>query len=251
MEWVLKCYSAEFPLNATIIELVVKKDIFPNRKLPNVAGLAVSIHYPNQFLKSYENMRHSWPIENDKSATANGMLLKLTIFEATKRRNKYKRPCNEKWEIDDYIVYQQFLAGIKCRPTYHIWNASFEPCNTKAKIALANFPIGKKRNEFKQPCQSAEKVTFEHYPLVIPESHGSPEFLNYSDHSHGSVDFKNKTFQSEMFVFAAKISTDTFKIIVHKEAYDLQNLIGNSGGYIGLILGNIIQMFYCTPKLLI
>ena len=35
-----------------------------------------------------------------------------------------------------------------------------------------------------------------------------------------------------------------FKVIEHKEAYGLQNLVGNSGGYIGLFLGRCYIRIY-------
>ena len=41
----------------------------------------------------------------------------------------------------------------------------------------------------------------------------------------------------DIFSIAPQIPVSRFKVIEQKQAYDLQNLIGNSGGYIGVFLG--------------
>ena len=46
------------------------------------------------------------------------------------------------------------------------------------------------------------------------------------------MNHSNDTFSINIALMSKK-----FKLITHKKAYDLQTLIGNCGGYIGLILG--------------
>ena len=44
--------------------------------------------------------------------------------------------------------------------------------------------------------------------------------------------------------FATNLALNSFKfkVIIHKKAYDLQTLVGNCGGYIGLILGKLLNV---------
>ena len=71
-----------------------------------------------------------------------------------------------------------------------------------------------KRNEYSKPCQSADKIVYE-YQETYPKS------------------------STDNFWIAAQMPISGFKLTEQKQAYDLQNLIGNSGGYIGLILGKL------------
>ena len=41
------------------------------------------------------------------------------------------------------------------------------------------------------------------------------------------------------FILGAMIMDDSYKEIKQVRAYDIQSLIGNAGGYLGLFLGNI------------
>ena len=60
---------------------------------------------------------------------------------------------------------------------------------------------------------------------------------------------------SEFFVVSLDFQSPNYKEIKQIRAYNVQSLVGNSGGYIGLFLGytikvipNYIQMFYDKLK---
>ena len=67
-----------------------------------------------------------------------------------------------------------------------------------------------------EPCQSADKFVFDHIDLY---DSFSPWRMN------------------ESFSVFANMQVSRVKVIEQKRAYELQTLIGNSGGYIGLLLG--------------
>ena len=48
-------------MNADWFGLVIKRDIFPDGIRPNAMGYGVSLHYPNQFFRSYDNSKWDWP----------------------------------------------------------------------------------------------------------------------------------------------------------------------------------------------
>ena len=72
------------------------------------------------------------------------------------------------------------------------------------------------RQQSIEPCQSAEKIVFDHMDEYVPASNQK---------------------QADSFIIWATILTSTIKVIEQKQAFSLRSLIGNTGGYIGLLLG--------------
>ena len=234
--WMLKCYSVDVPWDVRKFGLLLKKEIFPNRIRTSSNGFAVSIHYPHQFIKSYENIWMNWPEQKNPSDRFYAMIFTLKSFEVTIRRNSKRQPCNTDWKKDDFKVSEQVLDSVKCRPPYNIWNSTYPLCNTKEKMALSSFFIGAQKDKFKEPCQSVEKIVYDYQDMFYDGSISKVE---------SDQDFFNRTEIPEdlfwqfkdYFLLSLVIPSNRFKLIVHKKAYDFQNLIGNSGGYIGLFLG--------------
>ena len=82
------------------------------------------------------------------------------------------------------------------------------------KIALPY----KFRPQITEPCQSADKILFGNADSYVQTNDG------YSEDS---------------FFIWIYMQVSSVKVIEQKRAYELQTLIGNSGGYIGLLLGTI------------
>ena len=74
------------------------------------------------------------------------------------------------------------------------------------------------RPQIMDPCQSADKITFENADLYHPAS---------------------DMFPADKFIVSVDMKISRIKVIEQKPAYELQALVGNSGGYIGLLLGKI------------
>ena len=83
------------------------------------------------------------------------------------------------------------------------------------------------RTKYSEPCQSADKIVYEYQDADL-------EDLKSTNDSFFNTDFigNNSTFKVAVF-----IQNNKFKVIFRKKAYDFQALVGNCGGYIGLILG--------------
>ena len=240
VNWVLKCYSVDLPLDATILEFVFRKEIFPNGILPPLNGFGVSFHYPGQFLKSYDNMRLHWQSQQCDMKRSNGIHLRINILEVAVRRNTKTRPCNEDWRMDDFRVFQQYIEkGVKCVSPYHQWNLSYPACDTMEKMSQAYFPLGDARMKYKQPCKSAEKVVYEYSDLDFSNNTTTVTEDWYIDVGISENDlplFLNSSYFNYLVV---QMKSNTLKVIEHKPAYDIQNFVGNSGGYVGLFLGMV------------
>jgi hypothetical protein len=214
---IVKCYAIDIPINTVTFMLTLHTDVFPDGIRPILNGIAISFHYPNQFLKSFDNMRADWPVHIKTPNTSLFMYMKINTFEVTIRRNTRKQTCDPKWREYDFNIAQKKYADIGCRPVYDSWNSNYPTCKSEKKMAMATAPFGVrdwKNNKYSEPCQSADKIIFEYQETYSPSN-------SYID----------------VFSTAVQMPFSKLKVIEQKQAYDIQNLIGNSGGYIGLFLG--------------
>ena len=101
---------------------------------------------------------------------------------------------------------------VGCRPVYDVWGSSYQPCNSseqmKRVFSLNHLP------QIMEPCQSADKIVYEEF---------DDQYFNFSSF--------------DTFGVWVDMRMSRVKVIEHKQAYNLKNLIGNTGGYIGLFLG--------------
>ena len=214
LKWfIIKCYGINIPMNAERFGLRMKRDIFPGGIRPTGGGLSVSFHYPNQFFRSFDNIKREWPIHIPDQNQSLNMQLKINIFEVTLRRNSRREPCNENWKEYDLKVARNHLENVGCRPVYDIWDSSYPICNSSEKMAVALSMI---RPKIMQPCQSADKIVFEHMDKYRTVSRG------------GTTD---------LFWVNIDIGMSSIKVVEQKRAVTFTNLVGSTGGYIGLLLG--------------
>ena len=238
----VKCYTVEIPLNVQNVFIKIRSNIFWNEVRPSVAGFSVMMHYPNQILNAFDSLRNDWPNRQRKPNDSYFMIFKIKSVEVMKRRNSRYHKCNENWKTDDSDVFKQFISGIQCKTPYHSWDAHYPYCNTKEKMGKANLDWSKRLlPSFKPPCQHVEKVLYEYQEY--DEKDLDPAGIQFGTNSSGAVDLESflmlNSTNHTTFSINLALQGDKFKVIIHKKAYDLQTLIGNCGGYIGLILGKL------------
>ena len=212
------------PIEVQTVILTIKKLIFDSGKRPSFIAFTFVTHYPNQILQGFETLKNDWPIEKNNAYV---MLFKIKSLEVVLRRNTRKHPCNKNWRIDYLDILEESIKKKKCRAPYQIWIPEYPICDNMEKMAKANFHI-RDRDDYPPPCQHIEKNSydFEEYDVedLDPSSPISKSYL-----SHMTT--------NDTFSVAVGLMNSKFKLITHKQAYDFQTLIGNCGGYIGLILG--------------
>ena len=238
MEWLLKCYSVDIPVDAMTFGIFFRRNFFPNSTRPSFQGFGIILHYPNQFLKSVQTMKMSWEKEIVEKNHSSSMQIKINDFEVTIRRNSKNRPCNHDLKNDDYIASESALEKLQCHPPYYNWKSKFTNCNNTEQMARAKNLIFKSRNELMEPCQSAEKIIYDHQDLSVSveDLYQNENLLQHLLYS-GLREEKLTEWLSNGYDITLQLPENKYKAIVHKEAYDFTNLIGNSGGYIGLFLG--------------
>ena len=239
-EVLVKCYTTEIPLNASTLFFKTTNDIFTDGIRPSLVGFSSMIHYPNQILTALDSLKNDWPNRRNKSTESYFMLFKIETVEIIIRRNTRRNKCNENWKTDGSEVLKQFVAKNKCKTTYQIGESNYPYCGSKEKMALGNFAWSK-RHLYPYPCQHIEKVWYgyEEYDTMDMESANK----QFASSELGSVlmlkNPNHTTFNTNFHLKSSK-----FKVVMHKKAYDLQTLVGNCGGYIGLILGSL--KFFCV-----
>ena len=82
---IVKCYAINIPMNASFLSIELKKDIFPEGIRPTINGLGVAFHYPNQFFRSFDNLRLAWPKDIATQNKTLVMTLNINTFEVGQR----------------------------------------------------------------------------------------------------------------------------------------------------------------------
>ena len=234
--------DAPFVLNEHLswIQIIMKKSFLPRSVRPmstNTGGLfMLSIGFPGQRLR-YSKTRTTWNSEVTKKSY--GMKFQVTGIDILQARNKKSRPCDEAWLGYDKNARLDMIRSVGCVPPY--WKSqypdeSFQVCNNSN--AMKKLYLDLEWNQHTNPCRRMTRLTtdFIEYPTM------------YHDKEFGT-EYMDKYFG--VYLYFPK---ELFKNIVLVRSFDIQTLIGNAGGYIGLFLGNtLLQLpgfvYYLWKKL--
>ena len=191
---------------------------FQNMRLPSTQ-LAYYLHYPKQLIRT-------WPLIIDADTVGDGIIIgnskvKLILVnnvDVLRRRNTIETPCHNELKGDDDVILTKIIEEVGCKPSHWVINVNYLICNDKAKMKKAYIPKGiageaSFLKRFVQPCDGVQTVTF-----------------NIKD-----LDVEGLNDNTSMLYFM--FTSWNYKEIQHIRAFDIENLIGNMGGYVGLFLG--------------
>ena len=134
----------------------------------------------------------------------------ITNIEVVKRRNKHDEPCLDDWTHFDGLVLHKHLKKVGCSAPYQKTN--FPVCTSQEKVQESQYEATEvRKNYYPEPCQEISNImyNFQKMPIISNES-----------------------------VFSvAVLYPDKMKVVTQQQKVDVQVLIGNIGGYIGLFLG--------------
>ena len=214
--WITRCFgfdvNSKMVNNVNSLYVLFKKDlnIMLDRFSKYGSGqIFLVLNYPGQMLKNPGVWKSIWKNGND----SNGLLsVKVSINEILRRRNKRKDPCFVDWTHFDDTVLKTHHDAVGCSPPYH--KSSKPVCTLQKEIMDSRYELNEIRNRYiPPPCEEMSSIAFSAEHLEISKNSKNFEFYyNYPD----------KT-----------------KVIQQVKAVDFQTLIGNIGGYIGLLLGNM------------
>ena len=214
-----KCFSIDASKlnleNVKYVKHVFSIEFFRRYVKPVVGSFYAMIHYPNQFLLSDPGSMISSSM-NDSKGLSLGILIKKV--EILRRRNKPKEPCLTTWRNWDNLTLLRYTKDIGCVAPYQKPLYNFSTCSTKKKLEeWSMFPASTKEKSHYQPCEEMPRTDF-----VLAEDTKRPR---------------------KSFFFSVTYPPKA-KIITQSKAVDINSLIGNIGGYIGLFLG---ILYYCNP----
>ena len=202
----------------------------------------VSLSYPKQLLRFAYHFGH-WPART--STDKFSVNFNIKDVEIVRRRNKPQRHCSY-WKNYDTIVEEQALSFAGCRlfnpksisNYYSPLLAKYPACDSKEKVKIISRLV---RDDiisdsgnlitFAPPCSEIKRMNVEHQEEntdAAREQVWVPSTKGKLNDNHG------------WFRVRIKLITNEFKEFKQLRAYNSQSLVGNSGGYIGLLVGYTI-----------
>jgi hypothetical protein len=140
-------------------------------------------------------------------------MFQITAMEVLKHRNKQGEPCNGDWMHFDDLVVNKHLVKLSWRTPYQ--NTHKPICNTSTKMLDSNHELAdERRKDDPDPCQEMSSIVY----------------------TFNTV----KTFSDEPLHQLHVSYPNKIKTITQSRSININSLIGNIGGYIGLFLGRII-----------
>ena len=176
----------------------------------SLAQTFVLLNYPGQILHCSEVGR---PIWNDPNRSMGMYAITVSSNEILRRRHKTESPCFSDWTSFDDRVLKTHHERVGCSPPYQ--NSEKPLCTSREQIADSRYDYFRMASKYYPvPCEGMSSIVFSF------DKFGNAAKSN----THNSL---------SLFITYPK----TTKLITQVKSVDLHALIGNFGGYIGLILG--------------
>ena len=241
-----KCFSLDLTVeNLPHIEGQLINSVgigFRNIGIPGVA-IQYMLSYPGQILRGFViDSEVTWNLQITSGHIKNKFFL-IDIIDVFRKRDKADEPCNANWDQmkqSDQKIMHDIIEMADCTPPH--WNIStdYPICNSKDKMKNATIETSPFKHAspsflkaFEQPCDGIQAATLN--SLLEPRKNLS------SFHSDNGSDSASVTFH---------FKNERYKEIKYTKAFDLPSLVGEVGGYIGLLLGFAFWQFPGFIKLL-
>ena len=242
---VMKCFSFKYDAKGIIDEayIAINNSIYPNGIRPR-RRFKIMFHYPDQITKGLKNLFYNWPLRNNPMDEYYSMTFDISNPEILKRRKNGREQCYD-WKDYDVTTSEEVMRSVGCRPPY--WKSRFDYPSCLSQLQLKNMTeqyLAKQVSDdqfqkYVPPCIEITKMDVE-----FGELPGEYEQFAYETVYKRFI--KDAGTARGWFVINTKLWKSTyFKEIKKVRAYSFQSMIGNSGGYIGLMVGITICDLFC------
>ena len=251
-----KCMSFDIPIHTkqtfTWMIIAMSKSVFRNGKRPATYGyekefFSVDIHYPRQRYR-YAQMKTEWPTEEpqDKFVKSYGMGFRINDMEVMDQRNTRRTPCIENSIEDDPALKAALIGVMNCTPPYWIQAHDIigSKCSAQEEIRkFYMFDIG----TYAFPCRRLNHINFDYseYPDAYIDNRLNTKSLKCRRKHPGSL-IRNVSLDS--FYVGLMFRRETYKETSLTRQFDMQSLIGNAGGYVGMCVGYSLSQL---PQLIV
>ena len=222
-----------------------RKSIFSNGFFPVDQELMITFQYPNRMYRSQGSFfyfKNGFNIEDEKYKN-HTIDFKMRDMEVLQRRQKRGSECLEDYDFDERKK-EEMMREVGCRP--YFWNHSTidEICRTQQQFNHLMRRNSEIWSRLKQTAENDIPPCTEIQKLQIDLSIEATKISFDQEHTE-LTDIKVKDIGNDTwFEIKLSIQTDTFKEIKQKRAYTPQSLIGNIGGYLGLLIGfTLLDLF--------
>ena len=98
-------------------------------------AFGVAFTYPGQGIKTYSNVKYTWPLRKKESAKYYTMVFSIKRMEVVAYRNKRNAPCVEDWRRVDEIAAEKLTGNVGCIPPFfsHL-NISLTKCAETSQL---------------------------------------------------------------------------------------------------------------------
>ena len=242
MRQMARCITFDLPNTGSnklqFVSIAIRQKIFPNQIRPNVGNLFVCIHHPNKFYRPIIAAKYNWPKRNKNDSNHYAMEFSIKSMEVLHRRDKTSEPCQEYNNYDD-VFKEKLVEKIGCYPPYWSYDGKIPRCRTSEKLKMFTKAILKAItgildiSEFiAQPCIDLRKLMFDY-----------EEFEVSSEEMKQVLPKMNTSHENRLMVINLSFLDPYLKVIKQTRSFGIESLIGNIGGYMGLLLGvSIIQL---------
>ena len=242
MRQMARCITFDLPNNGLnklqFVSLVLRQKIFPNQIRPKVGNFFVSIHHPNKFYRPIIAAKYNWPKRSKNDSNYYAMDFSIKSMEVLHRRDKTSESCQE-YNNYDNVFKEKLVEKIGCYPPYWSYDGEIPRCRTSDKLKKFTKAILKAItgildiSEFiAQPCIDLRKLMFDY-----------EEFEVSSEEMKQVLPKMNTSHENRLMIITLSFLDPYLKVIKQTRAFGIESLIGNIGGYMGLLLGvSIIQL---------
>ena len=212
--WTFEIDSSEKKIISTF-GLSIKLDIFKESLRKPYGNFMITLSYPNQMIGA-KVQKYNWMPMN---YTQYRMEFEIENVVILKQRKKQNSPCNDDWKNNDELAKKRFVAAMGCEPVFLNYSMSLPKCTNYTNLTSMIKKNGYSLAE--QPCRRVEKVMYSYNEYQT--------YFNVS--SFGALE------NTGMFEVLLQFQGNSFMLIEQTRAFDIQSLVGNAGGYVGLFLG--------------
>ena len=223
----LRCFTFNVPYDEDVIvnEVVIEfnRTVFPNDIRPmngwaKEHGLSMFYHLPNQLFKSYTTRKMLWSKELLQPYSTYSYIENIEIL---RRRHVTKDSCTDVKNYDEYFK-ELIVSAVGCYPPY--WTADFDApmCDSKEKLMKVSEKMwdGYYGKDYTvPPCTTIQRIDVEYI-----DSEPWDDGTNTDDSLYFPIFFRDIT----------------YKDVEQVREYSHNDLGGDVGGYVGLLLGYAI-----------
>ena len=224
---ITKCYTLDFSGDIlTAIDGKIVRTMAIVLRNMRLQGLSLfyTMHYPEQLIRSSPMDIELPGYPGIISGTLTKKNFWIENLEVTRRRNTYKTPCNREIIGDDNLILEKKIEEAGCRPPHWSVKTNYPICNSKESMSQTNIQPSDFGNPdflkpFIEPCDQLQNVI---QMQTVIQSGPTKQNRSHDDlTTHINLMFKSSN----------------YKEILHIRDFDIESLVGNMGGYVGLFLG--------------